>query len=165
MSNQKLKYYHSSDKQDWGTPQYVFDTLHSEFKFTIDVCANAENAKCERYFTEESDGLLHDWTEEICFMNPPYNRVSEFMEKAWKESRQGATVVCLVPFRSDSKWWHLYALKTERRVFVQRLEFEGHKKNRSPFQSAIVIFRPPEFKEGVFRKTRKQAREEGYKHI
>lgn len=157
MSN-KLKYFHSSDKQDWGTPQYVFDTLNNEFGFTLDVCANEHNAKCKQYFTEEENALLQDWSNDVCFLNPPYDKVNNFMQKAWDESRKGAIVVCLVPARLDASWWHKYAMKSEIRLFVQRLEFEGHKKNRAPFPSAIVVFRPPTFKIKVFEIRRSDVR-------
>lgn len=142
----KLKYFHTSDKQDWGTPQYLFDALNNEFGFTLDVCANKENAKCEKYFTIEQNGLNQEWSNDVCFLNPPYKNCDEFMEKAWNESKKGAIVVCLVPARLDAIWWHKYAMKSEIRLFVQRLEFEGHKKNRAPFPSAVIVFRPPTFK-------------------
>lgn len=45
----------------WATPQDFFDSLDAEFNFTLDPCANAENHKCERYFTEAEDGLAQDW--------------------------------------------------------------------------------------------------------
>jgi hypothetical protein len=42
-----------------ATPQGFFDRLDAEFKFTLDVCALAENAKCKRYFTPEKADLAH----------------------------------------------------------------------------------------------------------
>ena len=51
----------SSARQDWATPQDLFDELNEEFHFNLDPCANAENHKCERYFTEEDNGLLQEW--------------------------------------------------------------------------------------------------------
>ena len=37
-------------------PRWLFDELDAKFGFTLDVCATAENAKCERYFTRADDG-------------------------------------------------------------------------------------------------------------
>lgn len=51
----------SSARQDWATPQDLFDELNEEFHFNLDPRANAENHKCERYFTEEDNGLLQEW--------------------------------------------------------------------------------------------------------
>lgn len=51
----------SSSTDLWATPQDFFDRLNAEFDFDIDVCASPENAKCERYFTKEQDGLSQSW--------------------------------------------------------------------------------------------------------
>lgn len=51
----------SSKSCVWGTPQAFFDNVNNEFHFDIDVCANDDNAKCKKYFTEEIDGLSQDW--------------------------------------------------------------------------------------------------------
>lgn len=42
-------------KDDWETPNALFDALDSEFKFQIDVCAKPENAKCELFWSEAND--------------------------------------------------------------------------------------------------------------
>ena len=46
----------------WATPQDFFDRVNAVFKFDLDVCALPENAKCERFFSPEQDGLAQDWT-------------------------------------------------------------------------------------------------------
>jgi len=63
----------SSATDVWATPQSLFDELNAEFGFTLDVCALRENAKCDRHFTPEVDGLSQAWTG-VCWMNPPYGR-------------------------------------------------------------------------------------------
>ena len=51
-----------SSKTDlWATPQDFFDKLNQEFNFTLDVCALPENAKCEKYYSPEVDGLSQQW--------------------------------------------------------------------------------------------------------
>lgn len=123
-------------------PQSTFDALHKEFKFTLDVCALASNAKCRRYFTPEKDGLTQKWVGTV-WMNPPYGRVmAAWIKKAFESSRQGATVVCLLPARTDTAVWHDYCMKGEIRFIRGRLKFGGHS-NSAPFPSAVVIFRPP----------------------
>lgn len=101
-----------SSKTDlWATPQSFFDDLDSEFGFELDVCALPSNAKCERYFTPADDGLSQTWSG-VCWMNPPYGKeIGLWMRKAYLSSRQGATVVCLVPARTDTRWWHDYAMR------------------------------------------------------
>lgn len=120
-----------------ATPQDFFDKLNAEFGFETDVCAIAENAKCSNYFTPEQDGLAQEW-KGVCWMNPPYGRhIGEWMKKA---SQSNATVVCLVPARTDTRWWHDYAMKGEIRFIKGRLKF-GDAKNSAPFPNAVVIFR------------------------
>lgn len=133
---------YSSDKMDWGTPQYLFDALNDEFGFTLDACANDFNHKCPSYYTKEQDALKQSW-HGVVWMNPPYGReIVEWMKKAKHEVDVGnaQVVVCLVPVRSDSKWWHNFAMKaSEVRLLDQRLEFQGAG-NKAPFPAAIVVF-------------------------
>jgi len=130
----------SSETDLWSTPQATFDKLHAEFGFALDVCAIPENAKCPRFFSPEQDGLTQEWRG-ICWMNPPYGReIGRWMRKAYESSRAGATVVCLVPARTDTAWWHDYAVKGEIRFIRGRLKFGGQA-NSAPFPSAIVIFK------------------------
>lgn len=133
----------TSNTDLWATPQDFFDKLYEEFHFTLDVCATPENAKCDVYFTEKDDGLSKDWHNygTFCWMNPPYGReIGKWIKKAYGEAMEyGITVVCLVPARTDTKWWHEYCMKGEIRLVKGRLKFGGSK-NSAPFPSAVVIF-------------------------
>lgn len=133
----------SSDLPNWGTPQDLFDKLNAKYGFELDVCASDDNAKCKRYFTKETDGLAQEWGG-VCWMNPPYGRaIRKWMKKAYEESLKGATVVCLVPARTDTAWWHDYAMKGEIEFLRGRIKFvhpEGNVSQSAPFPSAIVVF-------------------------
>lgn len=129
----------SSKTDEWETPQNLFDKLNAIHKFTLDVCATKDNAKCIEYYTRENDGLKQPW-DGICWLNPPYGRqIGLWMKKAHEESLKGCKVVCLVPARTDTAWWHDYAIKGNIEFLRGRLKFGGHK-NSAPFPSAIVIF-------------------------
>lgn len=132
----------SSASDEWPTPQDFFDKCNAEFgPLDLDVCATAENAKCLRYFTKADDGLAQVWSGRV-WMNPPYGReIGAWMAKAWRSSQAGALVVCLVPARTDTAWWHDYAAKGTVRFIRGRLKFGGHK-NSAPFPSALVVFSP-----------------------
>lgn len=134
---------HFSSKTDsHATPQYIYDGLDAEFGFDLDPCAIAENAKCSVFYSAEQDGLKQNWKQSTVFMNPPYGRaISAWMKKAFESSLHGATVVCLVPARTDTNWWHSYAMRGEIRLLRGRLKFGGAEHN-APFPSAIVVFRP-----------------------
>ncbi len=142
----------SSKSAEWETPKDLFAKLNEKYGFDIDVCATHENALCEDYWTVEEDALGQDWAGAVCYMNPPYGReIGEFMRKAYRESQKGATVVCLVPARTDTSWWHEYAMKGEITFIRGRLRFINRtfpswredgdfKISPACFPSAIVVF-------------------------
>jgi phage N-6-adenine-methyltransferase len=132
----------SSETDLWATPQAFFDKLNKAFKFTLDVCALPENAKCEQFYAPSQNGLEQDW-QGVCWMNPPYGReIGAWVEKAYQSAKEnGTTVVCLLPAREDTKWWHNYCAKGEVYFLRGRLKF-GNATNSAPFPSAVVVFRP-----------------------
>jgi site-specific DNA-methyltransferase (adenine-specific) len=133
----------SSVRTEWETPPALFRRLNREFSFTLDVCATRANRKCPAYFSERQDGLRQRWSGR-CWMNPPYGRaIGRWMAKAVQESRRGAMVVCLVPARTDTAWWHTGVMYSDEiRLLRGRLTFVGAAAP-APFPSAIAILRPP----------------------
>jgi phage N-6-adenine-methyltransferase len=154
----------SSGSDCWATPQEFFDELNREFVFTLDVCALPETAKCSVYCIPPTgaeyhilwpgeplrDGLFQDWSHEVCWMNPPYSQLGLWMSKAEHATKNGATVVCLIPSRTDTKAWHTYVWDQEKhqprpgvevRFVKGRLKFGGCDYS-APFPSVVVIFRP-----------------------
>ena len=130
----------SSKTDDWATPQDFFDKLDAEFHFDLDVCASKENAKCKLYYS--SGALEKDWGGwgTMKWMNPPYGReIGKWVKKA----SEHAPIVCLLPARTDTKWFWNYIAenpKAEVRFIKGRLKFGGSK-NSAPFPSMVVIFR------------------------
>jgi phage N-6-adenine-methyltransferase len=139
--------HYSSASAEWSTPQNLFDELDAEFGFELDVCATSANAKCRRYFTPADDGLAQAWRG-VCWMNPPYgDEIARWVRKALESSLLGATVVCLVPARTDTRWWQDVCELGEVRFLRGRLRFNGGRTG-APFPSAVVVFRPP-FSDGL----------------
>lgn len=142
-----------SRADDWETPADLFAALDDEFRFTLDVAASAGNAKCGAYFTKDDDGLTQSWGTHVCWMNPPYGTaIRHWMAKAHAASLGGATVVCLVPARTDTRWWHEHAERASERRFLRgRVQFlrngavigdRSKGSQAAPFPSAVVVFRP-----------------------
>jgi site-specific DNA-methyltransferase (adenine-specific) len=142
----RLGVHFSSQTPEWPTPQWLFDALDKEFGFTLDPCSTHTNAKCAKHYTREDNGLLKSWSDEVVFMNPPYgDAIANWMAKAHGAAmHEGATVVCLVPSRTDTAWWHRFSMKHEIRFLRGRLKF-GDGKNSAPFPSAIIVMRPASF--------------------
>lgn len=147
----RMDLYRSTKRHDWETPRHVFDALHSEFGFSVDVAASADNALCSRFYTEQEDGLAQSWGGEVCWMNPPYGtQIKHWVAKARRESERGATVVGLIPARTDTRWWHEHIEgRAEVRFIKGRLRFSGATIN-APFPSAVIVWRvPPDNKRGA----------------
>lgn len=132
----------SSNTNEWATPQAFYNELNKEFHFTLDPCATVENAKCEKFYTEQQNGLLQSWKGEIVFCNPPYGRqLPLWVKKCCEEAENGATVVMLIPARTDTKYFHKYIYnKHEIRFIKGRLHFNDSKQ-AAPFPSMVVVMK------------------------
>lgn len=154
----------SRDSDLWTTPAAVLRDLDTEFAFEWDAAATKDTGACGSwsYFgPDHSEASYRDalavvpWRahrRHIFWLNPPYSQCREFIAKAAAEAKRGATVVCLVPSRTDTRWWHEYVWDNVRnrsrpgvevRFIKGRLKF-GDSTNSAPFPSVVVIFRPPQ---------------------
>jgi phage N-6-adenine-methyltransferase len=133
---------YSSLTPEWPTPSGVFQALDAIYHFELDACATPENATCAQFFTPEQDGLRQEWTGTV-WLNAPYGReIGRWLRKALESSQQGATVVCLVPARTDTAWWQDLCMQGSIFFIRGRLRF-GDAANAAPFPSAVVVFEPP----------------------
>jgi len=142
MDKQTQETMFSSKSAQWETPQDLFNKLDERWNFTLDPCCTKETAKCATFFTEEDNGLEMNWQGHRVFMNPPYGRSAwRWIEKAYKEGiKHDTVVVCLLPARTDTKWFHSYCMKAQSIKFVKgRLKF-GTATASAPFPSMIVVF-------------------------
>lgn len=129
----------TSKSPSYSTPEWLYTDLNAEFHFNDDPCPLSDNG---------IDGLLREWGTRV-YCNPPYGRhIGKWMMKAYQESQNGKLVVCLVPSRTDTRWWQQWVMKSsneliadEVRFIPGRLTFEGQV-NPAPFPSAIVIYNP-----------------------
>lgn len=137
----------SSANSDWETPPDFYDRLRGEFRFTLDVCATRKNTKCKAFYSPQMNALTKRWHKVVkpdgwAWMNPPYGReIVHWVQKAACESRFGLNIVCLLPARTDTKWFHEYVFGvcTELRLVKGRLKFGGHD-NSAPFPSMVAIY-------------------------
>jgi site-specific DNA-methyltransferase (adenine-specific) len=105
----------------------VYRDLNWEFNFTLDPCP-----------LNGIGGLQRSWKGERVFCNPPYG---PGILKWLRKSREADLAVYLLPARTDTQWWHGWALKAEEVRFVRgRLKFGGAAHN-APFPSVILVFK------------------------
>lgn len=132
---------------EWATPVEVFAPLHAEFGFTMDAAAKPWNAKVPLFL--DRCGLTRSWHGEVVWLNPPYSNIAAWLEKAYHEGRNGATVVCLVPASPDRHWWSdwvegkaVVRLLTRATLPSGRVHFvkQDGSSGRAPFASAILIY-------------------------
>ena len=125
-----------------ATPQDLFDRLSTVFRFSLDVCALPENAKCHRYFTPEIDGLKQKWSGGV-WCNPPYGKeIGLWVQKACSEIKESYCdfIVMLLPARTDTRWFQDYVLGKSSLYFLKgRLKF-GDSKTGAPFPSVIAVY-------------------------
>ncbi len=78
------------------------------------------------------------------------NQINHFRQDFFSTffAARRATLVCLVPARTDTAWWFDYCAKGEIRFIKGRLKFGGSK-NAAPFPSAIIVFSPDSLFKGI----------------
>jgi len=135
---------YSSATDDWPTPPHVYAALDAELgPFELDPCSSHENHKAPRYYTREDDGLRQEWWGRV-WLNPPYGKgIEDWLAKAAESTEAGATVVALVPAKTDTRWWHEQVMDkaSEVRLVKGRIAF-GDGNGSSTFGSAVVVYRP-----------------------
>lgn len=134
----------SSNTDQWATPKYLFKEYNQVYNFTLDACASDWNHKVDNYYTEADNGLEQPWTG-IVWCNPPYGRqIKDWIRKGWESAQQGATVVMLIPARTDTAYWHDYVMRGEISFLRGRIKFirpDGTEGDAAPFPSAVVVFK------------------------
>lgn len=141
----KMGVHFSSASNEWATPDAFFKALDKHFHFTLDPCCTERTAKCGEYYTQEMDGLNKSWYSHTVFMNPPYGReIGKWVQKAYIAALNGATVVCLIPSRTDTAWWHDYCSKGIVVFLRGRIHFvrDDGLTAPAPFPSCLVCFSP-----------------------
>jgi len=136
----------SSDS--WETPKEFYDKLDALFHFTLDPCATDANHKCAKYYTEAQDGLKQSWKGEIVFVNPPFKSNAEWLEKCKEESKD-ATIVVVIPPRTDTRYWHDIVLPNSAEVWfcdgrVNFLKNGQRPKGGATFPLLVIVFKPHE---------------------
>jgi phage N-6-adenine-methyltransferase len=149
----------ADEVDDRETPPAFFELLEQRFSgFDLDVAAAAHNAKCERYYDRESDGLTQPWLGFV-WCNPPYSDLESWVDKAWDEWRAGrpGLIVMLLPAnRPEQPWWQTHVepfrdrpnspLRVEflpgRLRFIKHGATEIKPNERPPFGCCLLIWGP-----------------------
>jgi hypothetical protein len=132
----------SSDKDNWETPELLYQYLDSLYSFDHDPCPIDHYVLLGMDIEAGAsyDSLNKPWGKSN-YINPPYGRqIGKFIEKAYKESLLGKICVLLIPARTDTKWWHDFVMLAATVYLVRgRIRFKDGE-HSAPFPSAIVVF-------------------------
>ena len=131
----KNKQFPNSKKNDFWTPEAVFEALNERFgPFTLDAAASEENHLVELFYDKEMNSLEQEWKGRV-WCNPPYVKqedkttIKDWVEKAWKsvESGQADRVVLLIPAYTSNMYWHetIFPNASHIVIFRGRLDFGG----------------------------------------
>jgi phage N-6-adenine-methyltransferase len=146
-----------ADCDERATPPELFASFDRRFHFTVDACALPHNAKCERFYTPDDDGLVQDWAGERVWCNPPYSSIEPWVEKAhfeWSNGPGAELIAMLLPAnRTEQGWWQDHVEPYRDRGGYLRVEFLAKRlrflapgakalgsDERPPFGCALLIF-------------------------
>ena len=141
-------------RQEWATPDDLWQVVNAEFKFDIDVCARAGNAKCDNFIPPRDNALSEDvsWLDtmshygpRVAWCNPGFARPLPWLEKAWREARKGGVVVVMGLAGCSTEWFDYCARNcTEIRLLSPRVQFvapPGIKQSSNARENALFVFR------------------------
>jgi len=136
-------------KDDWATPQWLFDHVNEMLgPFDLDAAASAGNTKCGTYCTVERSGLVIPWFRRV-WLNPPYGKgeIERWAEKAYGETAAGrcSRVVMLLPAKTETRWFHeLVWPRASFVIFIKRrvrfVDGTGKSSGSPTFGSMLAVF-------------------------
>lgn len=126
------------ERDEWQTPQWLFDKLNKQYNFNFDCCATKENTKTNLF--SEEDFLDLNFENTVGWMNPPFSKANYMFNHFFKVMNKG---VCI--YRCDNmetKVWQEIIFKNASWIFIPvgRICYEGMKGNNSRFPSALIGF-------------------------
>ena len=144
----------TSHTEEWSTPDSIFLPLQDEFNFTVDLAASAANHKTPTFFSKEDSSLAQTWSG-VGWLNPPFgNDLKKWVKKSYETSLTGATVVTLLPVRSNTSYWQEYCFQAEEIRYILGYPRFGNAVQGIKVPIAIVVFRHPTPKSGCLVNTR-----------
>jgi hypothetical protein len=119
-----------------GTPQYIIDSLKSEFGEMYDPCPL--NPKFDAKI--HKDGLTTEWGD-VSYCNPPFSKSRGFVKKAYTEWKKGKTCVVLVKntITNSNYFRDFVAGNAEIRFIHGTVKFNGYERG-AWFPLLLLVF-------------------------
>ena len=108
----------SSKNMGWQTPPEFLELVRKVGHIRLDPCTTDTNpVGADVFYTPADDGLSKPWGADesgVVFVNPPYGRgIGEWVKRCAQAGGECLSVVALVPARTDTSWWHNYAISAD----------------------------------------------------
>jgi phage N-6-adenine-methyltransferase len=115
------------NRNNYETPDWFFQSLCKEFRFSFDLCATKKSSKCKSFYGPIDDALSQDWflLPGWLWINPPYSPLEPWIQKIQREAQLGAKIVALVPPVVCTNYFVEF-LPSEIRFIVGRINFFAH---------------------------------------
>ena len=135
---------HESSKNktvEWYTPKHIFDAIG--LTFDLDPCSPGKDIvpwiPAKECYTVEQDGLMLPWNGNV-WMNPPYGYETPIWLGLLASHGLG---MALLFSRTDSKWFHKYAVMADAICFIKgRIQFINEKNAKAyaddQYESALA---------------------------
>ena len=130
------------ERDEWQTPQSIFDDLNKQYDFRFDCCAD-ENNKTTLYSSNFQNIVKNDLNKYVCWINPPFSKAYEMFEHFFKVVNTGVAI-----YRCDNMetaLWQDVILKHCSWILIPkgRISYEGKDGKRSRFPSALIGYNVP----------------------
>lgn len=137
-------------RDDWQTPDYIYDPINAVYQFSFDLAASDENHLAPRYLTIEEDALSFEWTLENLldrcrpswlmepprnlniWVNFPFDDADSWIYHCMEGARNGLTVVAMCPANTDRPWFRHGVMKHSRWFVYGDDECRGRKTKQHP---------------------------------
>lgn len=126
----------NKSRDNWETPQWLFDILNNQYNFTFDCCANEKNTKCEEFSRDFEKLNIRDGA--TCWMNPPFSLAAQMFTQYSKIVTRGVAI-----YRADnqeSAVWQNIIFEIADWIFIprKRINYEGQSGASARFPSALI---------------------------
>ena len=126
----------TKERDNWETPDWLFELLDKQYHFTFDCCATKQNAKTKS-FSDDFD-YSPNLGCQICWMNPPFSIAKDMLQTFVLSVRRGVAIYRCDNFETEV--WQIVVFPRASWVFIpnKRICYEGKTGGGARFPSALI---------------------------
>lgn len=123
-------------RDEWQTPQELWNKLHNQYNFNFDCCAEKDNTKCKDWTNCFEENFL--FKNRVCWMNPPFSIAWKMFEHFFKVVKKGVAIYRCDNF--ETGLWQKVIFPNASWVFIpnKRISYDGLDGDGARFPSALI---------------------------